>query len=45
MFDRIIYTVIDTIMKWCEKYKKYRIYRDSPRPNEKELKKWLKNRE
>ena len=45
MFDRIIYKILDTVMKWCEKYKQYRIYKNTPRPNKKELAKWVKQRE
>ena len=25
MFDRIIYRLLDTIVDWCERYKKYKI--------------------
>lgn len=44
MFDQIIYKILDTVMKWCEKYKQYRIYKNTPKPNKKDLEKWLRKR-
>ena len=47
MFDKIVYKILDTIVKWCERYKEYKISRTLPRActNEKiksdELKKWV----
>jgi len=49
MFDRIIYTILDTIVDWCERYKKYRIKRSLPKETwdlktkKDGLKKWFKN--
>ena len=31
MFDRIIYTILDTIVEWCKRYKNYRIYKSLPK--------------
>jgi hypothetical protein len=46
MFDRIIYRLLDTIVDWCERYKKYKIDKTLPKPNnKKELAKWVKQRE
>jgi hypothetical protein len=45
MFDRIIYRLLDTIVDWCERYKKYRIDKTLPKPNKKELAKWVKQQE
>ncbi len=51
MFDRIIYKILDTIVDWCERYKKHKIKRSLPKEtydNEarnKGLKKWVKQRE
>jgi hypothetical protein len=51
MFDRIIYTILDTIVDWCERYKKYRIKRSLPKETwdlktkKDGLKKWVKQRE
>ena len=43
MFDRIIYRLLDTIVDWCERYKKYKIDKTLPKPNnKKELAKWVK---
>ena len=50
MFDRIIYTILDTIVDWCERYRKYRIKRSLPREcydqkaRDKGLKKWVNER-
>jgi len=50
MFDRIIYTILDTIVDWCERYKNYKIKRSLPKAtyDEKarkdELKKWVNER-
>ena len=51
MFDKIVYKILDTIVKWCESYKEYRISRTLPRActndrnRSKELKKWVNERE
>jgi len=51
MFDRIIYTILDTIVEWCKRYKNYRIYKSLPKECWDEdtkkagLKKWVKQRE
>ena len=51
MFDKIVYKILDTIVKWCERYKEYRISRTLPRActDEKvksdELKKWVDEQE
>ena len=51
MFDRLIYTILDTIVDWCERYRKYRIKRSLPKAcyDEKarsaEVKKWVSQRE
>ena len=51
MFDIIIYKLLNTIVRWCESYKEYRIKRSLPRAcyDEKarsaELKKWVSQRE
>lgn len=51
MFDKIIYTILDTIVEWCERYRKYRIKRSLPREcydqkaRDKGLKKWVNERE
>jgi hypothetical protein len=45
MFDRIIYRLLDKIVDWCERYKNYRIHKTLPKPNKKELAKWVKQRE
>ncbi len=31
MFDKFIYTMLDKIIEWCERYKQYRIKRSLPR--------------
>ena len=51
MFDKFIYTMLDKIIEWCERYKKYRIKRSLPKETwdlktKKEgLKKWVNERE
>tara|TARA_Y100000289_G_scaffold31373_1_gene31112 strand:- start:25 stop:192 length:168 start_codon:yes stop_codon:yes gene_type:complete len=51
MFDRIVYKILDTIVDWCERYRKYRIKRSLPKEyydkeaREKGLKKWVNERE
>ena len=51
MFDKIIYKLLNTIVRWCESYKEYRIKRSLPRATydnkarEEGLKKWVKQRE
>ena len=45
MFDRIIYTILDTIVVWCERYKKYRIDKSLPKHDPEELKRWVKQQE
>ena len=51
MFDKIVYKILDTIVDWCERYKKYRIKRSLPREvwdlktRQEGLKKWVKQRE
>jgi len=51
MFDKIIYKLLNTIVRWCESYKEYRIKRSLPRAtyDEKarnaEVKKWANQRE
>ena len=51
MFDKIIYTILDTIVKWCEQYKKYRIKKSLPKATydsearSAEVKKWASQRE
>ena len=31
MFDRFIYTFLDKIIEWCERYREYRIKRSLPK--------------
>ena len=31
MFDSIIYKILDTIVKWCERYKEYKIKKSLPK--------------
>ena len=31
MFDKIIYKLLNTIVRWCESYKEYRIKRSLPK--------------
>ena len=51
MFDRIVYKILDTIVKWCERYKEYKIKRSLPKATydekakEDDLKKWVNGRE
>ena len=45
MFDRIIYTILDTIVEWCERYKKYRNDKSLPKHDPEELKRWVKQQE
>ena len=51
MFDNIVYKILDTIVKWCERYKEYKIKRSLPKANydekakEADLKKWVNGRE
>ena len=51
MFDKIIYKILDTVVTWCERYKKYRISKSLPRETydietrKKGLKKWVKQQE
>ena len=51
MFDRFIYTFLDKIIEWCERYRQYRIKRSLPRETwdlkakQKGLKRWVKQRE
>ena len=51
MFDRIVYKTLDTIISWCERYKKFRKTRSLPKECWDEdtkkagLKKWVKQRE
>ena len=47
MFDKIVYKILDTIVKWCERYREYRINRTLPKAcydekaREEGLKKWV----
>ena len=51
MFDNIVYKILDTIVKWCERYKEYKIKRSLPKATydekakEDDLKKWVNVRE
>ena len=47
MFDRIVYKILDTIVKWCECYKEYRIKKSLPKSayTKEELKKWVNENE
>ncbi len=51
MFDKFIYTMLDKIIEWCERYKQYRIKRSLPRATydkkvkNDSLKKWVNERE
>ena len=51
MFDRIIYKILDTIIKWCECYKEYKIKKSLPKATyseqarKEELNKWVNERE
>ena len=31
MFDKFIYTILDNIINWCERYKEYKIKRSLPK--------------
>lgn len=44
MFDNMIYKMLDTIVRWCECYRDYKISKTIPKPTRKELKKWLNSR-
>ena len=41
----MIYKMLDTIVRWCECYRDYKISKTIPKPTRKELKKWLNSRE
>ena len=51
MFDKIVYKILDTIVKWCERYREYRINRTLPKAcydekaRKKGLKKWVDGQE
>ena len=51
MFDRIVYKILDTIVKWCECYREYKINKTLPkacydqRAKDEGLKKWVSERE
>ena len=51
MFDKFIYTFLDKVIEWCERYKQYRIKRSLPKETydtkarAEGLKKWVKKRE
>ena len=51
MFDKIVYKMLDTIVRWCEQYKKYRIKKSLPKATydekakREDLKKWVNERE
>ena len=51
MFDKIVYKILDTIVRWCEQYKNYRIKRALPKAcydekaKKEDLKKWVNERE
>ena len=47
MFDKFIYTILDNIINWCERYKEYKIKRSLPKSayTKDELKKWVNERE
>ena len=51
MFDKFIYTILDNIINWCERYKEYKIKRSLPREcydqnaRDKGIKKWVNERE
>ena len=47
MLDRIIYTILDKIVSWCERYKENRIKKSLPKSaySKDELKKWVNERE
>ena len=47
MFDKIVYKILDTIVKWCERYKEYKIKKSLPKAtydeqaNKEDLNKWV----
>ena len=47
MFDNFIYTILDKIVSWCERYKEYRIKKSLPKSaySKEELKKWVSDNE
>ena len=51
MFDKFIYTFLDKVIEWCERYKQYRFKRSLPKETydtkarAKGLKKWVKQNE
>ena len=51
MFDNFIYTMLDKIVSWCERYKKYRIKKSLPKATydeqarKEDLDKWVNERE
>ena len=51
MFDKIIYKILDTIVKWCECIKEYKIRKTLPKATydskakQESLKKWVSERE
>ncbi len=51
MFDKIVYKILDTIVNWCERYRKYRIKRSLPKATyneqarKEDVKKWVSERE
>lgn len=45
MFDRIIYTILDKITNWCERYREYRISKSLPKTRPDDVKKWAEQRD
>ena len=51
MFDELIYKILDKIVEWCERYKKFRKTRSLPKEcwdeetKKSSLKKWVRQRE
>ena len=50
MFDKFIYTILDKIVSWCERYKEYKIKKSLPKSayekmRKKDLNKWVNERE
>ena len=51
MFDRLIYTILDTIVDWCERYKEYKIHKTLPKAcfdenvRKQDIKKWVDGQE
>ena len=47
MFDKFIYTILDNIINWCERYKEYKIKKSLPKAtydeqaNKEDLNKWV----